>query len=138
MTEKILVIDDEMDMLMMLRMLIEDNTDHSVETTNNPSEGLKRLSDESFDLVITDLKMPGIDGMELFAEIRKSVPHLPVILITAYGSQEVADEAIREGISDFITKPFKKDRILFSIQRSLELSRLRKENEALKKNLPQG
>jgi len=138
MTEKILVIDDEMDMLMMLRMLIEDNTDHSVETTNNPSEGLKRLSGESFDLVITDLKMPGIDGMELFAEIRKSVPHLPVILITAYGSQEVADEAIREGISDFITKPFKKDRILFSIQRSLELSRLRKENEALKKNLPQG
>ena len=138
MTEKILVIDDEMDMLMMLRMLIEDNTDHSVETTNNPSEGLKRLSDESFDLVITDLKMPGIDGMELFAEIRKSVPHLPVILITAYGSQEVADEAIREGISDFITKPFKKDRILFSIQRSLELSRLRKENEALKKKLPQG
>lgn len=138
MTEKILVIDDEMDMLMMLRMLIEDNTDHSVETTNNPSEGLKRLSDESFDLVITDLKMPGIDGMELFAEIRKSVPHLPVILITAYGSQEVADEAIREGISDFITKPFKKDRILFSIQRSLELSRLRKENEALKKNLPKG
>ena len=138
MTEKILVIDDEMDMLMMLRMLIEDNTDHSVETTNNPSEGLKRLSDEPFDLVITDLKMPGIDGMELFAEIRKSVPHLPVILITAYGSQEVADEAIREGISDFITKPFKKDRILFSIQRSLELSRLRRENEALKKNLPQG
>ncbi|MCF8078568.1 MAG: response regulator [Desulfobacterales bacterium] len=138
MTEKILVIDDEMDMLMMLRMLIEDNTDYSVETTNNPSEGLARLSEESFDLVITDLKMPGIDGMELFAEIRKSVPHLPVILITAYGSQEVADEAIREGISDFITKPFKKDRILFSIQRSLELSRLRKENEALKKNLPQG
>jgi len=135
MTEKILVIDDEMDMLMMLRMLIEDNTGHSVETTNNPSEGLKRLSGESFDLVITDLKMPGIDGMELFAEIRKSVPHLPVILITAYGSQEVAEEAIREGISDFITKPFKKDRILFSIQRSLELSRLRKENEALKKNL---
>ncbi|MCF8052705.1 MAG: response regulator [Desulfobacterales bacterium] len=135
MTEKILVIDDEMDMLMMLRMLIEDNTDYSVETTNNPSEGLARLSEESFDLVITDLKMPGIDGMELFAEIRKSVPHLPVILITAYGSQEVADEAIREGISDFITKPFKKDRILFSIQRSLELSRLRKENEVLKEKL---
>jgi DNA-binding NtrC family response regulator len=136
MTEKILVIDDEVDMLMMLRMLIEENTDHSVETTNNPSEGLKRLTSEAFDLVITDLKMPGIDGMELFAEIRKTVPRLPVILITAYGSQQVADEAIREGISDFITKPFKKDRILFSIQRSLELSRLRKENEALKNNLP--
>jgi DNA-binding NtrC family response regulator len=135
MTEKLLVIDDEMDMLMMLRMLIEDNTDHSVETTNNPAEGLKRLSEEPFDLVITDLKMPGIDGMELFAEIKKTVPHLPVILITAYGSQEVADEAIREGISDFITKPFKKDRILFSIQRSLELSRLRKENEDLKGKL---
>ena len=135
MAEKILVIDDEMDMLMMLRMLIEENTEHRVETTNNPSEALQRLNSESFDLVITDLKMPGIDGMELFAEIRKTVPHLPVILITAYGSQEVADEAIREGISDFITKPFKKDRILFSIQRSLELSRLRQENEKLKGKL---
>lgn len=132
MAEKILVIDDEMDMLMMLRMLIEENTGYSVETTNNPSEGLKRLSEEPFDLVITDLKMPAMDGLELFLELKKTAPTLPVIIITAYGSQEVADEAIREGITDFITKPFKKDRILFSIQRSLELARLRKENEALR------
>jgi DNA-binding NtrC family response regulator len=132
MAEKILVIDDEMDMLMMLRMLIEENTAYSVETTNNPSEGLKRLSDAPFDLVITDLKMPAMDGLELFQELKKTAPKLPVIIITAYGSQEVADEAIREGITDFITKPFKKDRILFSIQRSLELARLRRENEELR------
>jgi DNA-binding NtrC family response regulator len=132
MAEKILVIDDEMDMLMMLRMLIEDNTGYGVETTNTPSEGLKRLSEEPFDLVITDLKMPGMDGMELFSELKTLAPNLPVILITAYGSREMADEAIREGITDFITKPFKKDRILFSIARSLELARLRKENEELR------
>jgi DNA-binding NtrC family response regulator len=132
MAEKILVIDDEMDMLMMLRMLIEENTGYNVETTNNPSEGLRRLSDEPFDLVITDLKMPAMDGLELFLELKKTAPTLPVIIITAYGSQEVADEAIREGITDFITKPFKKDRILFSIQRSLELARLRRENEELR------
>ncbi|MGD8368509.1 MAG: response regulator [Desulfobacterales bacterium] len=132
MAEMILVIDDEADMLMMLRMLIEDNTGCRVETTNTPSEGLKRLSEEPFDLVITDLKMPGMDGLELFSEIKKIAPRLPVILITAYGSQEIADEAVREGITDFITKPFKKDRILFSIVRSLELARLRNENEELR------
>ncbi len=135
MPERILVVDDEADMLMMLRMLVEKHTGYGVETTNNPSEALKRLSDEPFDLVVTDLKMPGFDGMELFEEIRKTAPQLPVILITAYGSPEIADEAVREGIADFITKPFRKDRILFSIRRSLELARLRRENEALKRKL---
>ena len=135
MAEKILVIDDEMDMLMMLRMLLEDNSGYIVETTNNPSEGIKRLLSESFDLVITDLKMPAMDGIELFHELKSVAPSIPVILITAYGSQEVADEAVREGIADFITKPFKKDRILFSIERSLELARLRKENAELRGKL---
>jgi len=135
MSERILIIDDELDMLMLLKMILEDNTPFSVETTNSPGEGLKIIRDGSFDLVITDLKMPGIDGMELFNEIRENQPGLPVIIITAYGSQEAADEAIQEGIADFITKPFKKQRILISIRKALEMHRLRKENLELKKKL---
>ena len=135
MPQRILVIDDELDMLMLLRMMIEENTDHEVETTNNPSEGIKLFSEKDYDLVITDLKMPGLDGIELFDEFQEVKPDIPVVMITAYGSIETADEAMKKGIADFITKPFRKDTILFTINRVLELARVRKENIELKKKL---
>jgi DNA-binding NtrC family response regulator len=135
MPQKILVVDDELDMLMLLRMIIEDNTDYEVETTNNPSEGLKLITDNEYDLVISDLKMPGMDGMELFDELREIRPDIPVIIITAYGSLGTADEAMNKGVSDFITKPFRKDSILFTINRVLELSRVQRENIELRKKL---
>ncbi len=135
MPEKILVVDDELDMLMLLKMMIEDNTDHEVETTNNPSEALKLLADKEYDLVISDLKMPGMDGMELFDGLRGIKPDIPVIIITAYGSLGTADEAMKKGIADFITKPFRKDSILFTINRVLELARVQRENIELRKKL---
>ena len=135
MSERILVVDDELDMLMLLRMIIEDNSDYAVETTNNPSEGLKMITEKDYDLVISDLKMPGMDGMELFDELQEIKPGVPVIIITAYGSLETADEAMKKGVSDFITKPFRKDSILFTINRVLELARVQKENIELKKKL---
>ena len=135
MPQKILVVDDELDMLMLLRMIIEDNTDYEVETTNNPSEGLKLLTDNEYDLVISDLKMPGMDGMELFDALREIKHDIPVIIITAYGSLGTADEAMNKGVSDFITKPFRKDSILFTINRVLELSRVQRENIELRKKL---
>jgi DNA-binding NtrC family response regulator len=135
MPEKILVIDDEPDMLALLRMIIEDNTDYEMETTNNPSEGLKMIIQEDYDLVISDLKMPGMDGIELFDEVKEIKPDLPMIIITAYGSLETAEEAMKKGVTDFITKPFRKDNILFTINRVLELARVKKENIALKEKL---
>ena len=135
MNERILIIDDQLDMLMLLKMIIEDNTRYEVETTNNPAEGLNFIEERPFDAVITDLKMPGIDGMELFHKLKGRYPNLPVIIITAYGSQEASDEAVQEGIADFITKPFKKERILISIRKALEISRLKKENLELKQKL---
>jgi DNA-binding NtrC family response regulator len=135
MGKKILVIDDELDMLMLLRMIIENNTDYAVETTNNPSEALKLAADRPFDLVISDLKMPGIDGLELFDEMKKIRPEMPVIIITAYGSPDTASEAMRAGIADFITKPFRKDRILFTIQRVLDFAQMKQAYEALKKKV---
>jgi len=135
MSERILVIDDEPDMLVLLKMIIEDNTGYDVETTNNPAEGLKMLKEEAYDLVISDLKMPGMDGLEVFDELRKMKPDIPVIIITAYGSPEAADEALKKGVSDFITKPFRKDTILFTMNRVLELFKLKKENLELKRRL---
>jgi DNA-binding NtrC family response regulator len=135
MAERILVIDDELDMLMLLRMIIEENTDCEVETTNNPSEGLKMVNEKDYNLVIADLKMPGMDGMEVFEELKEMRPDIPVIIITAYGSLEIAKEARNKGVADFITKPFRKDTILFTMSRVLELARVKKENLELKNKL---
>jgi len=135
MSEKILVIDDELDMLALLRMIIEDNTDYRVDTTNNPSEGLKMIIQNGYNLVISDLKMPGMDALELYDEVREVAPDLPMIIITAYGSLETSDEAMRKGVSDFITKPFRKDNILFTINRVLELARIKRENILLREQL---
>ncbi len=135
MTKRILVIDDEPDMLMLMSMIIEENTEWEVETTNNPSEGLKMALENDYDLVIADLKMPGLDGMEVFEELNEIKPDIPVIIITAYGSLEIADEARNKGVADFITKPFRKDTILFTMDRVLELARIKKENLELKKKL---
>ena len=126
MAERILVIDDELDMLMLLRMIIEENTACEVETTNNPSEGLKMVMENDYNLVIADLKMPGMDGMEVFEELKEMKPDIPVIIITAYGSLEIAEEARKKGVADFITKPFRKDTILFTMGRVLELARVKK------------
>ena len=135
MTPRILIIDDEVDMLMLLRMIIEDNTDYDVETTNSSTEGIKLFREENYDLVITDLKMPGLDGMDIFDKIKELKPEVPVIIITAYGSMETSDEALRKGVAEFITKPFRKDSILFTIRRVLELASVRRENVELKRRL---
>jgi FixJ family two-component response regulator len=79
--------------------------------------------------------MPGLDGMELFDEVKDIKPDIPVIIITAYGSLEIADEAMKKGVADFITKPFRKDNILFTINRVLELAKVRRENIELKKKI---
>jgi len=135
MAPRILIIDDEVDMLMLLRMIIEDNTEYDVETTNSPTEGIKLFREEEYDLVITDLKMPGLDGMDIFDEFKELKPEVPIIMITAYGSMETSDEALRKGVAEFITKPFRKDSILFTIRRVLELASVRRENLELKRKL---
>jgi DNA-binding NtrC family response regulator len=131
MPQRILVIDDELDILMLLRMIVEDNTDFEVETTNNPSEALKLLTEKDYNLVISDLKMPGMDGIELLDELKGIKPDIPVIIMTAYGSLETSEDAMQKGVADFITKPFRKDSILFTINRVLELARIKRKNEEL-------
>lgn len=135
MPERILVIDDEVDMLFLLRTIIEDNTDYEVETSNSPLEGVKLLEKKDFDLIITDLKMPVMDGIDIFVKCQKIRCDVPIIIITAYGSAETAGEALEIGVADFIAKPFRKDSILFTIKRVLELSQLKRENIALRKKL---
>jgi len=135
MAEKILIVDDEPDMLKLLSMILREKTPYEVTTTNNPVEAVELAKTGDFDLVITDLKMPGLDGLQLLAEVKKRDEDIPVIIITAYGTIDAATEAIEKGGFDFITKPFKKEQILFTIEKALKWLRVQRENRMLKEKL---
>lgn len=130
---QILIVDDEVDMLALLAMIITEKTNHKATTTNNPLEVPKLIKEGAFDLLIADLKMPGMDGIELIDEIRKIDKYIPILIITAYGSIESAEEAIHKGAYDYITKPFRKEQILIAINRALEWKEMKREIDNLKK-----
>jgi DNA-binding NtrC family response regulator len=133
MPERILVVDDEPNMLRLLKTILMDKTGYEVTTTNNPLEVSKLLQDGHYDLVVTDLKMPLVDGIDLIGIVRNIEAAMPIIVITAYGTIETAEEAIQKGAYDFITKPFRKETILITIKRALEWKRMQGELAALKK-----
>jgi DNA-binding NtrC family response regulator len=133
MPERILVVDDEPNMLRLLKTILMDKTGYEVTTTNNPLEVSKMLQEAHYDLVITDLKMPLVDGIDLIGIVKGIDATMPIIVITAYGTIETAEEAIQKGAYDFITKPFRKETILITIKRALEWKRMQGELAALKK-----
>jgi len=135
MTEKILAVDDEPDMLKLLGMIIREKTPYDITTTNNPLEAVDLAKQGGFSLVIADLKMPGLDGMELLEAIKRVDEDIPVIIVTAYGTMESASETMRKGGFDFITKPFKQEQLLYTIDKGLKWRRLVQENRALKARL---
>ena len=130
MPERILVVDDEPNMLRLLKTILMDKTGYEVTTTNNPLEVSKLLQEGQYDTVVTDLKMPLVDGIDLIGIVNAA---MPIIVITAYGTIETAEEAIQKGAYDFITKPFRKETILITIKRALEWKRMQGELAALKK-----
>ena len=133
MPERILVVDDEPNMLRLLKTILMDKTGYEVTTTNNPLEVSKMLQEDHFDLVVTDLKMPLVDGIDLIGIVKQIEATMPIIVITAYGTIETAEEAIQKGAYDFITKPFRKETILITIKRALEWKRMQGELAELKK-----
>lgn len=132
---KILIIDDEPDMLKLLSMILREKTAYEITTTNNPVEAVELVKKGGFDLVISDLKMPGIDGMEIIDAVKSVDVDTPVIIITAFASVESATEAIQKGGFDFITKPFRKEQILFTIEKALKWLNVQRENKKLKEQL---
>jgi DNA-binding NtrC family response regulator len=135
MAEKILIVDDEPDMLKLLSMMLRDKTGYQISTTNNPLEAVELAKQGGYALVITDLKMPGLDGIELLEAVKKEDPDIPVIFITAYATVESATEAIQKGGFDFISKPFRKEQILFTIDRAMKWIKMQQENKMLKEQL---
>jgi DNA-binding NtrC family response regulator len=137
MSDRILILDDELDMLLLLRTIISSRTGHEVITTNDPLELEDLMTTRLPTLIISDLKMLGRDGLEVIEVAHRLDPSIPVVIITAYGSLESAEEAVRRGAYDYITKPFRKEQVLIAIERALEWKRLSAENRRLKSRLEQ-
>ena len=128
---KVLLVDDEARILLLLESLLR-NAGFDTITAENGSNALEIMEREKdVDFVVTDLRMPGMDGMELFRALRRKDPGLPVILLTAYASVETAIEAMKGGIFDYITKPFKVDELMATIRAAERHANARKnENNA--------
>lgn len=128
---KILLVDDETAILDTLRILLR-REGYEVETANGGREGLEKLSAGQPDLVLSDVRMPGVGGIEVLAAARAQDAELPVILMTAQASLQTAIRAVNEGAFYYIQKPFANDDLLAICGRALESRQLKRENKALR------
>ena len=132
----ILVIDDEPDIRESLEILLSAEG-YRVDLAPNATEGLKRLENSTFDLVLLDLMMPDKSGMQVLEEIRGRDRETPIFLITAYGSIEVAVNALKRGANDYFSKPWDNEKLLVEIEHMISKRQLEQENTALKRALRQ-
>lgn len=132
--ETVLVVDDEKNYLVVLEALLGPEG-YEMITADNARNALRLIKGADLDLVITDMKMPGMSGMELLEELKKIKPELPVIMMTAYGTIELAVEAMKKQAYDYITKPFQNEELKLTIRKALENYRLIKENRRLSEAL---
>lgn len=134
MNPRIAVVDDEPRMARVLAMVLR-REGYEVEAFNAPADFLAAFATQRFDLVMTDLKMPGMTGIELLASIRTQDEDVPVIVLTAHGTIQTAIEAMKLGAFDFIEKPFDNDATKVLVARALERTRLVRENHYLRGEL---
>jgi DNA-binding NtrC family response regulator len=132
--EKILVIDDEKSILDLLSVVFE-KEGYSVKTSLSATRAVELIGNEDFDIIISDIKMPKMSGMELLRYVRKNRPDIPIVMITAYGTIKQAVEALKEGAMDYIVKPFDVEELKIIVAQGLEKKRLMEENLFLKKEL---
>lgn len=136
MPANILILDDEQNYLLVLQSVLEDEG-YSVTALSNPEMGLAFLDDSEVDVVITDMKMPGLTGQDVLEHVKKNYPHIPVMIMTAFGSIESAVEAMRIGAFDYITKPFENEELLLSLGKAVSFAQTQQENRLLRAQLEQ-
>lgn len=130
--QTILVVDDDRQILESLLLLLSDDG-YRVVTANNAAEALLRLDDRVVQIVLTDIKMPGMDGIELAGRIHERYPEMPVLIMTGYAEVEVAVGALKRGAFDFIFKPINHDHLLHSLGKAVAFN----EMKALERNYRQ-
>ena len=132
--EKILVVDDEQSLRDVLSIMLK-RAGYAVTSAMDGEEAVELLNKEIFDLVITDLRMPKIDGMEVLKAVKSASPETVVLIITAFASADSAVEAMKQGAYDYLTKPFQVDEVQLIIRNALEKRRLTTENMLLKREM---
>jgi DNA-binding response OmpR family regulator len=107
---RILIVEDDEEMRTLLRDMIEEEG-YKAASVNNGSEAFRKLAKESFDLIITDVRMPGLTGLDILPGIKKLQPDAPIIVITAFGSEEVQKKALERGADAYLEKPIHFDKL---------------------------
>jgi two-component system response regulator PilR (NtrC family) len=130
----ILIVDDEKKMRHLLSIMLQ-RQGHQIEEAGDGVEALEMLKTQTYDMVITDIKMPRMDGIALLNKLKEVGIDCPVVFITAFATVDSAVDAMRRGAADYITKPFDGDRIVLTVERTLNLSRVLVENRHLKNEL---
>lgn len=134
MQPRILIVEDEEKMRRVLEIMLSQDG-YRIDTAENGLKALPLCEKNRYGLVITDLKMPELDGISLMRKLRKIIPDVPVIVITAFGSIETAVEAMKEGAFDYITKPFDREEIRILVSKALSHGALKKENAYLRQEV---
>lgn len=132
---RLLIVDDDRDMLHMLRTVATRKCHCEVEVADSGDKAWSLLDNWRPDVILTDIKMPGIDGLALLHHVKLKDPTVSVIVMTGHGTIEIAVRALREGAYDFFEKPFDNDHIIHALQRSLERTDLLRENRSLQEKL---
>jgi signal transduction histidine kinase len=135
MEEQILIVDDEADVLDLCRRILA-SKGYKVKTAHNGLEAIELAQQENFDLLLTDIKMPGITGLEIAQALKKSDPEVICVTMTGYSTMDMVLEALKLGIDEFILKPFTPDELSSTITKTLEKVQLRKENFRLRSLIP--
>jgi DNA-binding NtrC family response regulator len=134
MKPRVLIVDDEARMAEVVAAALT-RAGHDCETCGSGEAALAALDARGADVVVTDWKMPGVDGMELLRRIHERRPDVPVVLLTAHGTVPAAVAAMRAGAFDYVTKPFDNDELRAAVARALEVTRLSRENRWLRQEV---
>ena len=136
MKNHILLIDDQVSFCRHIKVLLEQEG-YDVTVAETPDIALQRLSEQTFDILLTDMKMPGMDGLELFKASRKIDPNISGIIMTAFGSISSAVDSVKEGITDYLQKPFEPEALLIAIEKTLRERGMLREIRDLRKEVDQ-
>jgi DNA-binding NtrC family response regulator len=136
MKQQILLVDDQVSFCHHIKTILEQEG-YEVAVANNADQALQKLSLQTFDILLTDMKMPGQNGLELFKIARKTDPNISGIIMTAYGSIASAVASIKQGITDYLQKPFEPEALLIAVEKTLRERRMLKEIRDLRKEVDQ-
>jgi len=132
---RILIVEDEFEQRQLISALLKNNTEYDVEIASSAEKALNALNKHQFEIILSDWKLPGMNGLDLLQKVKEHYPNTSFILMTAYGSISHAVSSMRAGADDYLAKPFEKDQLLFTLSKVANARMLSEENQNLQNQL---